>query len=75
MLYVSHILILYPTCFDHHMTIIRGILVLGLLLIIVGNVPISPSVCGCVSVSIWESSYEYNDIIILYVETVIQCVN
>jgi hypothetical protein len=27
---VSHILILNPTCFDHHMIIIRGILVLGL---------------------------------------------
>jgi hypothetical protein len=30
MLYVSRILILNPTCFDHHMTIIRGILVLRL---------------------------------------------
>jgi hypothetical protein len=30
MLYVSQILILNLTCFDHHMTIIRGILVLGL---------------------------------------------
>jgi hypothetical protein len=48
-------LIYIPTFFGQHMTIIRGLLFLGLATLnIVDGVQISPPVCGCVSVNGWE---------------------
>jgi hypothetical protein len=45
-------LIYIPTYFGQHMTIIRGLLFLGLATLnIVDSVQISTSVCGCVSVN------------------------
>jgi hypothetical protein len=49
-------LIYIPTCFGQHVTIIRGLLFLGLATFnSVDSVPISPPVCGYVSHCLWSS--------------------